>query len=100
LTAGIADLSLGVILPLVAGIVVVVLVLARLVNRLFERAYALVFHALLGIVVASMLAIVPLEASYAAADVAVYGACFVAGCLGALAMDRLSMRIGGKGTTA
>ncbi|MCR4772551.1 MAG: DUF368 domain-containing protein [Oscillospiraceae bacterium] len=59
LTAGIGALDPGVILPMFLGIVSAALLLARLVNRLFERHYSSAFYAILGIVSASTAAIIP-----------------------------------------
>lgn len=59
MAAGIADLNVAVILPLGAGIALTVLLSARLVNHLFERHHALMYHVILGVVLASTLLIVP-----------------------------------------
>lgn len=59
MTAGIADLDFGVILPLLGGLLVTVLCLARLVHTLYEKRYALVSRLILGVVVASSLKIIP-----------------------------------------
>lgn len=92
MTAGIADLSPGVIIPLLLGLVLVVLLLARLVNRLFERHHNIISHALLGIVAASTIAIIPLDTSYGVYDILKYVLCFIAGCASTLWMDRLGNR--------
>ncbi|MEG0752040.1 MAG: DUF368 domain-containing protein [Oscillospiraceae bacterium] len=93
MTAGIADFDPSVVLPLIAGIGIVVLLLARVVNRLFERAHSIVFHALLGIVAASVIAIIPLDAVYDGVNIAIYTACFVVGIVIALLMDKASVKI-------
>ena len=59
MTAGIAALDFGVILPLLLGLLITVLSLARFVNSLFEKHYAVVSRFILGFVVASSLKIVP-----------------------------------------
>lgn len=56
---GIKNLDLGVILPLVLGVVLVVFLFARLVSWLFRNHYALMYHAILGIVIGSTAAIIP-----------------------------------------
>lgn len=61
LTTGIAHFDPGVLLPMLAGITLVVALGARLINRLFDTHYALCYHAILGIVLASILVIVPLS---------------------------------------
>lgn len=59
--AGIATFDFSVLLPLVIGLIITALVLARAVNKLFEKHYAFVSRIILGIVIASSLKIVPLE---------------------------------------
>lgn len=59
MTAGIAAMTPGVVIPMLLGVLVTVLLMARLVSDMFERHYALAFHAVLGFVAASTLVIVP-----------------------------------------
>lgn len=59
MTAGIAALDFSVILPLLLGLAITVAALARLVNSLYEKHYALVSRLILGFVIASSLKIVP-----------------------------------------
>ena len=73
---GIGRLDFGVILPVIGGIAVVALLLARLVNGLFERHYSIMSHAIVGFVAASVLAIVPTEFS---------GVWNILGCIGCAA---------------
>lgn len=59
MTAGIAALEPSVILPLLSGLIVTVALTARLVNRLFERHYAVVSRVVVGVMLASTLMILP-----------------------------------------
>ncbi len=59
MTAGIAALDFSVILPLLAGLVITVLLLARLVDTLYKKHYALMSRIILGIIISSSLKIVP-----------------------------------------
>lgn len=59
MAAGIKTLDLGVIIPLVLGLIACVLLFARLVSWLFDKSYALMYHLILGIVIGSTLAIIP-----------------------------------------
>lgn len=61
MTAGIAALDFSVILPLLLGLAVTVAALARVVNSMFEKHYALISRLVLGFVVASSLKIVPVQ---------------------------------------
>lgn len=56
---GIASLNFGVIIPLAVGGVLSVLLLARLISALFNRAYTFMYHLILGVVIGSTLAIIP-----------------------------------------
>ena len=59
MTAGIAAVDPAVIFPLFLGAALTVVLMARLVNRLFERHYRLAFHLVLGFVAASAVMIIP-----------------------------------------
>jgi len=61
MTAGISAFDTAVIVPMLLGITATVLLMARLINGLFERHFSLAFHAVLGIVGASTAVIVPLS---------------------------------------
>ncbi len=70
MTAGIGDLNFEVILPLLIGAVVCILLFAKLMSWLLAKAYAGIFHFILGVVIASTAIIIPLD--YTNADAAVY----------------------------
>lgn len=59
MAAGIADLSPGVIIPLVIGLAACILLFSKLVSYLFKRAYSVMYHLILGLVAGSSLAILP-----------------------------------------
>ena len=54
---GVIAMKPGVILPMLTGIVVTVVLLARLVNRLFARFYAVAYHAVIGALLATTVVI-------------------------------------------
>jgi len=56
---GIKNLDLGVIIPLALGLILCVFLFAKLVSWLFNKAYTLMYHLILGIVIGSTLAIIP-----------------------------------------
>jgi len=56
---GIRNLDLGVIIPLILGVTIIVLLLARLISWLFKKFYAIMYHFILGIVVGSTVVIIP-----------------------------------------
>lgn len=86
MTAGIAALDFSVILPLLLGLAVTVAALARVVNSMFEKHYALISRLVLGFVVASSLKIVPVQFE-SAGTLALSIACFAAGFALARYMD-------------
>lgn len=59
MASGIKQLDFGVIIPLIIGVVLVVLLFAKLVNWLFKKHYTFMYHFILGIVVGSTAAIIP-----------------------------------------
>jgi len=59
MASGIRQLDLAVILPIMAGVILCILVFAKLVSMLFNKAYAVMYHLILGIVVGSTIAIIP-----------------------------------------
>ena len=67
---GIGHVRPEVLFPGVAGCVVTFICLAKLVNRLFERQYALMFHGILGIVGAATVMTVPWGSFATSADAA------------------------------
>jgi len=95
MTVGIARLQMSVILPLLLGIVLTVAVLARLVNRLFERHNSIASHAVLGIVIASTLLIIPAQFQDAL-GLALSVVAFALGFGGALLMNKCGDTLGGQ----
>ncbi len=59
MAAGIKNFDLGVILPLTIGLIICVLLFAKLANWAFETYYAGMYHFILGMVIGSSLAIFP-----------------------------------------
>ncbi|MDD4081694.1 MAG: DUF368 domain-containing protein, partial [Eubacteriales bacterium] len=57
--AGVGNLNYAVIVPLLLGIALVAAFFARLVDRLFERHYGIASNAVVGLVLASTLMIIP-----------------------------------------
>jgi putative membrane protein len=107
MTAGISAFSLIVIIPMVVGILLVVFLSARAINYMFDRHYSAAFHAVLGFVIASTIAIIlPASGNTGAGGEAmgivytgdvgtilIWAACFIAGFLAAWLMDRLGKKL-------
>ncbi len=83
---GVGGLDFSVIIPLIAGIGLVAVFCARLIDSLFEKHFSLASHAIVGLVLASTLMIIP--RSYASVGQALLCmALAVAGFLAARWMD-------------
>lgn len=94
--AAVGNLDLSVIIPLILGIAAVALLFARLIDLLFEKHHGIASHAIVGLVIASTLMIVP--RSYASAWQALFClAVAAAGFLIALSMNKWGEKIKPKG---
>ncbi len=89
---GIKGLDFGVILPLIVGVAACVLLLSRVMNYIFSKAYAVLFHCILGVVLASTLIIVPFDFNYLSAGGLICLAACAAGVMLALFMSSLETR--------
>lgn len=85
MSAGIKNLDLGVIIPLIIGVILVILLFAKLVNWLFKKHYALMYHLIIGIVVGSTLAIIPTEVK-GLGMIAICAGLFIVGAAGSYAL--------------
>lgn len=86
MTSGIAELDFGVIIPMLVGIISIALLLARLVNMLYQNHYAIISRVILGFVIASSLKILP--ANFTSITTLIISViCFAAGFAIARAMD-------------
>lgn len=89
--AGIGGLDMGVLLPGAAGALVTVLLLSRAVTRLMARHYAVMFHAIVGVVTAATLVIIPFGSFAASVNGCLTNVlCLMLGVLAALALERLN----------
>lgn len=90
---GLGRLRPSVLVPGVLGAVVTIVLLTKAVDRLFERHYSIAFHALVGVVSAATLVIIPfrdMASSFAAllSDLI----CLAVGIVLALALDQFNAR--------
>jgi len=61
---GIKSLDFMIIIPVIMGVILTVLLLSKLMDYIFRKAYTSLFHGILGIVVTSTLMIVPRDFNY------------------------------------
>lgn len=107
MTKGVTEFSPVVILPMAVGILLVVFLSARPINYMFDRHYSSAFHAVLGFVIASTIAIIlPVSGNAVAGGEAtgiaytsdavtllIWAACFIGGFVFAWLMDRLGKKV-------
>ncbi|WP_368252320.1 DUF368 domain-containing protein [Enterococcus sp. 2201sp1_2201st1_B8_2201SCRN_220225] len=87
---GIKTLDFGVIIPIAIGGLACVLSLSKVMDYIFSKAYAQLFHFILGIVFASTVMIVPTDyAGFTAGNYLACGALCIAGILLGAWMSRL-----------
>lgn len=72
-------LDLTVLIPIAIGGIMCVLLLSKLVDMLFNKAYAVLFHFILGVVIASTLMIIPTDYNYLGIGTLVCAAACAAG---------------------
>ena len=91
---GIGHLDMGACIPGGIGALVTVICLAKAVNSLFENCYSLAFHAIVGIVVAATVMIIPIGGMTAsAASFIIDILLFIIGVMAALLLDRFNQRV-------
>ncbi len=94
LVDGIGSLDFQVLLPAGIGAVVTILCLAKAIDALFTHFYNLAFHAIVGIVVAATLVIIPFGSFTAGIGVAAANVvCIVVGVVAALALDKFNQSV-------
>lgn len=87
MAAGLRRLDLGVAVPLALGLILCVLLLAKLIAWLFKKFYTGMYHFILGVVVGSTIAIIP--AGVQGWTVAVCALLFVVGALISFGLAKL-----------
>ncbi len=91
---GLGSLNFSVMIPSGIGAVITVICLAKAVDSLFDHFYPYAFHAIIGIVIAATIMIVPFGSFAASAGAALVNTvCLVVGIVAALALDRFNSSI-------
>ena len=86
---GIGHLSPDVLFPSGIGALATIICLSRLINSLFENHYSLAFHAILGVVIAATIMIIPFESFFISMNSCLTNLFFLAaGILIALLLDK------------
>lgn len=91
---GIGNLDLSMLIPAGIGAVVTILCLAKAVDALFNHFYSFAFHAIVGIVIAATLVIIPFGSFTVSVSGAVVNVvCLVIGIVAALALDKFNQSV-------
>lgn len=94
LVDGIGNLDFGVLVPAGIGAVVTIVCLAKAINALFTHFYSCAFHAIVGIVIAATLVIIPFGSFTQGVSTAVANiVCLIVGVVAALALDKFNQSV-------
>lgn len=92
MTDGISRLDFGVIIPVACGLLIVALLLARAVRKLYDKYYSVMWCGVIGLVLGSSIMILPFEfASYSELFVCLL--CALGGFSASMALNRLQDKI-------
>ena len=90
---GIGHFDLSVLIPGGIGALLTVILFAKAVDMLFKRYYSIAFHAIVGIVIAATVMIIPFESfAVSAASAIVNVICIVCGVVAALVLDKFNQK--------
>ena len=91
--AGIGKLDFYILIPAGIGAVLTLILLSKFVNMLFERHYAVAFHAIVGVVIAATIMIISFD-SFACSirEFFVNMVCIVTGIFSALKLDHFNQK--------
>lgn len=93
LVAGIGRLDMAVLFPAGIGAVLTVILLARAVTTLMDRHYSVVFHGIIGIVIAATIVIIPFGSfTEGVISCTANVICLAAGVIAALLLDRFNSK--------
>lgn len=91
--AGIGHLDMSVCIPGGIGALATVILFSRAVNSLFEHYYSAAFHAIIGVVIAATIMIIPFSGFAVSATAAIVNViCIAAGIAAALALDNFNQK--------
>ncbi len=91
--AGIGSLDFSILIPGGIGGLATVILFSRAVNSLFDKHYSVAFHAIVGVVIAATIMIIPVESFTISAGAAVINiVCLAVGIGAALALDKFNQK--------
>ena len=91
--AGIGHLDMSVCIPGGIGALATIILFAKTVNALFENFYSVAFHAIIGVVIAATIMIIPFGGFTVSVTAAIVNViCLVAGIAAALVLDKFNQK--------
>ena len=91
--AGIGDFDLGVLIPGGIGGLATVILFAKAVDLLFKKHYSVAFHAIVGVVIAATIMIIPVQSFAVSAGSCIINViCLAAGIVAALLLDKFNQK--------
>ncbi len=91
--AGIGHMDFSVLIPGGIGGLATVILFAKAVNALFEKHYSVAFHAIVGVVIAATVMIIPFDSFVASVSSALVNViCLVVGVVAALLLDKFNQK--------
>lgn len=91
---GLSNLQINILIPAGIGAVATVICLARAVDALFDHFYPYAFHAIIGIVIAATIMIIPVKSFTLSVSSAIVNfVCIIVGIVAALALDAFNSQI-------
>lgn len=90
--AGIGHMDFGVLIPGGIGAILTIILFAKAVNMLFDKHYSLAFHAILGVVIAATVIIIPFDSFTGVGIGLINIVCIVVGVIAALLLDKFNKK--------
>ena len=91
---GIGHFSMSVLIPAGIGVLATLICLSKVINILFEKYYSLAFHAIIGIVIAATVIIIPFESFMTSLRSGVTNVlCIAIGIVAALLLDEFNSKV-------
>lgn len=89
---GISSFNMAVLIPGGIGALATVILFSKAVNTLFEKQYSLAFHAIIGIVIAATIMIIPFGSFASVTGCLINLVCLAVGVVAALLLDRFNQK--------
>jgi putative membrane protein len=93
---GISSFDFGILIPAGIGALATVILFAKAVNMLFDKHYSVAFHAIVGVVIAATVMIIPFGSFMSLTGAIVNLICLGGGIAAALALDKFNSKFADK----